>query len=187
MCVCVGGGTVQAAYASQVTCSQTCNLQIINVVLISHINSCHFVGMVFTPSSRSLGPVPATSASETARVITLLQSESGVSEEREVAGWFTHTHTNTHRHTCAHTHIHTHNCTKGLLWATQLCDCFFYIHPSIWTPTHKTTTNTMCINICPFFLLCFLHEEIFDIPIKGLIHHQRRMRSSNKMMSSNWG
>lgn len=99
---CGGGGAVRAAYASQETCSQTCNLQIINVVLISHINSCHFVGMVFTPSSRSLGPVPATSASETARVITLLQSESGVSEERKVAGWFTRAHRRSHTH--AHTH-----------------------------------------------------------------------------------
>lgn len=40
------GRTRQAAYASQVMCIQTCNLQIINVVLISHINSCHFVGIV---------------------------------------------------------------------------------------------------------------------------------------------
>lgn len=116
------GGTVQAAYASQVTCSQTCNLQIINVVLISHINSCHFVGMVFTPSSRSLGPVPATSASETARVITLLQSESGVSEERKVAGCFTHAHaatrtrTHTHRRTDTHTHLyHTYMVTVSFL------------------------------------------------------------------------
>lgn len=64
------GRTQQAAYASQVTCTQTCNLQIINVALISHINSCHFVGIV--SPRRSPGLLPATSASETTRAIFLL-------------------------------------------------------------------------------------------------------------------
>lgn len=88
------GRTQQAAYASQVTCTQTCNLQIINVVLISHINSCHFVGIV--SPRRSPGLLPATTASETARAIFLLRSASGASEERRVgSGWYIHTDTHT--------------------------------------------------------------------------------------------
>lgn len=48
--------TQPAAYASQVMCTQTCNLQIINAVLISHINSCHFVGIVSPRWSPGLLP-----------------------------------------------------------------------------------------------------------------------------------
>lgn len=87
------GQTRQAAYASQVMCIQTCNLQIINVVLISHINSCHFVGIV--SPRQSPGLLPATSASETARAIFLLRTESGAWEERRAAGGHTLAHTNT--------------------------------------------------------------------------------------------
>lgn len=103
------GWTQQAAYASQVTCTQTCHLQIINVVLISHINSCHFVGMV--SPRRSLGLVPAVSASESAREIFLLQSQSGASQERRVAGWCAYiscSHTQQTRHRRFQQHIYPH-------------------------------------------------------------------------------
>lgn len=88
------GWTQQAAYASQVTCTQTCNLQIINVVLISHINSCHFVGIV--SPRRSPGLLPATTASETARAnFSALKREQGV---RRKTGrcWLVNTHWHTH-------------------------------------------------------------------------------------------
>lgn len=118
------------------------------------------VGMVFTPSSRSLGPVPATSASETARVITLLQSRSAVSEKRKAAGWW---------------HTHTHNRTiQCVLWAMQLCSCAFQTNssPLLGHPHNELRTNTTCIKICLFSVLFSADRNLccplqrFDSPSK---------------------
>lgn len=87
------GGTWQAAYVSQIMCTQTCNLQIISKVLISHINSRHFVGIVST--GRSPGLLPAARQPE-----KLFHSKARTGRQKTEgprAGWCdTHTHTHTH-------------------------------------------------------------------------------------------
>lgn len=85
------GRTRKAAYVSQVMCTQTCNLQIINVVLISHINSCHFVGIVSPRWSPGLLPAPSASESE----FSAPKQEWGV---RRKIHWLEYTH----RQTLAH-------------------------------------------------------------------------------------
>lgn len=106
------GRTRKAAYVSQVMCTQTCNLQIINVVLISHINSCHFVGIV---SPRwSPGLLPAPSASECA--FSAPKREWGV---RRKIHWLEYTHRQTHSHinsTRGHLHIQNHTQQWIKLW-----------------------------------------------------------------------
>lgn len=55
-----------------------------------------------------------------------------------------------------------------------------------WTPTHKTVTNTLRIHICAFIFVLFSAYRGLWRPHKGLIHHQRRMRSTDKRMNANW-
>lgn len=79
------GRTRQAAYVSQVMCTQTCNLQIINMVLIRRINLCHFVGIV--SPHWSTGFLPAATLSKTVRVFFFFfstQIQSGASKDRRV-------------------------------------------------------------------------------------------------------
>lgn len=95
--------TQPAAYASQVMCTQTCNLQIINAVLISHINSCHFVGIVSPRWSPGLLPANVSQRDGGSDFLRS-ESESGASEQKnkkkkgrwQAHKWHKHVH-RTHR------------------------------------------------------------------------------------------
>lgn len=179
------GRTRQAAYASQVTCTQTCNLQIINVVLISHINSCHFVGIV--SPRRSPGLLPAMSASETARAVLLLRSESRASEERRAAGWCTHsdTHTHTHpEHIQATEHTPKHN--EPRMQSNMYIMWLVFIFPPyghMCTPTHQTNNHNMsrcmcvcaCVHVWDKYRKC---KTLFYIVILNKSHQKTTMRLS---------
>lgn len=160
------GWTQQAAYASQVTCTPTCHLQIINVVLISHINSCHFVGMV--SPRRSLGLVPAVSASESAREIFLLQSQSGVSQERRVAGCcaygVVHAHVATHS---KHGTDGSKNTFIHMLWVI----CIYahnneYSFPLMVKCAHPRTKPTITICAETFVLFFPALRNFWQFPLK---------------------